>query len=436
MNTKQSDNQLFYGTAYATGVIKIHGPPKNITMDIDAKTEKSAKTGKITNISIPISNNGKLNEYPFITMHDEDAEVDLTFDKSYYQVNLSGIQINFKLEVTPDAEVQIIFDPILGDKIKGRGYGNLDMKINTTGDFKMYGDYTIEKGDYLFTMQSFINKVLTIEPGGRIRWNGDPFDANINIVAYYRTKASLADLYGMQEETSNKIWVHDRITMTGKLMNPDVKFDIYLPDADESTRLSLSSAITSSDELNKQFISILTLNRFMPSANTYKQAQPGSSSSAYSSAAGVSASEFLSNQLSRWLSQINDDVGIGISYRSDRQMKSDEVQVALSTQLFNDRLSINGSVDMATNATADATDNIVGEFDIDYKLKNNGKLRLKTYNHANNDLLNENSTYTQGLGFTYKEEFDTVGELWRRYLRAVFAKKEEEIQPPASKEPE
>jgi hypothetical protein len=421
MNTTRSDNKLFYGTAYATGVIRIYGPPKNITMDITAKTEKN------TSIYLPLSNEGKLNEYPFITIYDENSGDSLESKKSDYQVDLSGMKINFNLEVTPDAEVQIIFDPKLGDIIKGRGNGNLDIRINTAGDFLMYGDFIIEKGDYLFTLQNIINKELTIESGGSIRWNGDPLDATINIVAYYRTKASLNDLYGMVDETNSKIWVHDRITMTGKLMSPDVKYDIYLPDADESSRLRLSSAISSSDELNKQFISILTLNRFVPSSNPNASGQNQvSSSSSYSSAAGVNASEFLSNQLSHWLSQINSDVDVNVNYRSDRVMKSDEVQVALEYQLFNDRLTLNGSVDVATNATANATDEIVGEFDIDYKLTKNGKLRMKTYNHANNNLLTESSPYTQGFGFVYKEEFNTVGELWKRYLRAVFGKKEEE----------
>jgi len=84
---------------------------------------------------------------------------------------------------------------------------------------------------------------------------------------------------------------------------------------------------------------------------------------------------------------------------------------------------------VATNAAASQSDNIVGEFDIDYKITKNGKFRIKTYNHANNDMLYDNP-YTQGLGVFYKEEFTTLEELWKRYLQAVFGKKEEE---PATK---
>jgi hypothetical protein len=417
MNTTETDNKLFYGTAYATGTIRIYGPPKNITMDISATTDKN------TSIKIPLTNTGKLDEYQFITIVNEYPDQTTPAADEEYQVDLSGMQINFDLTVTPDAEVQIIFDPKLGDIIKGRGNGNLDMKISTSGNFLMYGDYNIEEGDYLFTLQNIINKKLNIEPGGTIRWNGDPFDATIDIVANYPTKASLKDLLGNSDD--RKIVVHDRVTMTGRLMAPDVKYDIYLPNADESTRLNVSNAITSTEELNKQFISLLTLNRFVLSTTRTGMAQNTQTASPYSSAAGVNASEFLSNQLSHWLSQINNDVDVGVNYRSNREMKSDEVQVALSTQLFNDRLTINGSVDVATNAAATASDNIVGEFDIDYKITKNGKFRVKTYNHINSDMLYEN-LYTQGFGVFYKEEFNTLGELWKQYLRSVVGKKEEE----------
>jgi hypothetical protein len=417
MNTTETDNKLFYGTAYATGVIRISGPPKNITLDISATTDKN------TSIKIPLSSTGELDEYQFISIVNEYPDQDNSVTETDYQVDLSGMQINFDLTVTPDAEVQIIFDPKLGDIIKGRGNGNLDMKISTSGNFLMFGDYTIEDGDYLFTLQNIINKKLNIEPGGTIRWNGDPFDATIDIVAYYPTKASLKDLLGNNDD--RKIVVHDRVTMTGRLMKPDVNYDIYLPNADESTRLNVSNAITSTEELNKQFISLLTLNKFVLTSSRTGMAPTTQTASPYSSAAGVNVSEFLSNQLSNWLSQINNDVDVGVNYRSNREMKSDEVQVALSTQLFNDRLTINGSVDVATNAAATASESIVGEFDIDYKITKNGKFRIKTYNHINSDMLYEN-LYTQGFGVFYKEEFNTLGELWKEYLRSVFGKKEEE----------
>ena len=417
LNTKESDNSMFYGTAYAQNLLfRMTGPVSNLTMDI------SAGTAENTVINIPLSEERELSEYNFITVLYEDApEEDATLENSY-QVNATGMQINIDLAVTPDAEVQIIFDPKLGDIIKGKGSGDLDMRVNTRGDFVIYGEYTIQEGDYLFTLQNFINKKLTIEEGGTIRWSGDPFDATIDVVATYRIKASLNELLATTEE--NSVVVDDRITMTGKLMSPDIKYDIYLPYEDEETRLKVNSAITSSEELNKQFISLLVQQRFIPGERAGQAS--GSSASAYTNAAGVSASEFLTNQLSNWLSQISNDFDVGINYRSNPELKNNEVQVALSTQLFNDKLSINGSVDVPTNAAASTADNIVGEFDIDYKLTKNGKFRIKTYNHVNNIINNNNSQYTQGLGIFYKEEFRTVRELWKRYWQNIFGIRNEE----------
>jgi len=199
-----------------------------------------------------------------------------------------------------------------------------------------------------------------------------------------------------------------------------------LPQSEEETKMSMKNKISTSEEIDKQVISLLMLNSFY--YNPSGTASPGESfnSSTYSVAAGTTVSELLSNQLSNWLSQINNDLDIGINYRTDSREKSDEVQVMLGTQLFNDRLSINGSVDVATNATANASNNIVGEFDIEYKLTKSGRFRVKTYNHMNNDLLNEGSPYTQGLGFTYREEFNTLGELLKRYWRSISGKKKED----------
>ncbi|NJM14156.1 MAG: hypothetical protein HC896_01115 [Bacteroidales bacterium] len=53
----------------------------------------------------------------------------------------------------------------------------------------------------------------------------------------------------------------------------------------------------------------------------------------------------LSNQVSNYLSQYTSDVDVGINYRPKDQMTNDEIEVALSTKLLNDRVSIGGNID-------------------------------------------------------------------------------------------
>ena len=66
-------------------------------------------------------------------------------------------------ELNENAEVNIIFDETLGDKIRARGSGFINLGFNSTDDVYMYGDYKVNEGDYLFTLQNFVNKKFEIE---------------------------------------------------------------------------------------------------------------------------------------------------------------------------------------------------------------------------------------------------------------------------------
>ncbi|PLX01249.1 MAG: hypothetical protein C0594_13630 [Marinilabiliales bacterium] len=153
LNTNEKLNSTYYGKAIASGLINLKGPPDNLVMDV------SAKTGKGTKFFIPLDSGGEVDEFDFISFVDNEIGVS---EEKEEKVDLSGMQMNFELEVTPDAEVQIIFDSKVGDIIRGRGNANLLMEINTLGKFNMYGDYIIESGDYLFTLQNVINKKFDV----------------------------------------------------------------------------------------------------------------------------------------------------------------------------------------------------------------------------------------------------------------------------------
>lgn len=418
LNTTINDNELFYGRVFSTGIIKIAGTPKNIIMDISARTEKN------TEFFIPLSSTSELGEVNFLTFVGSNLS-DITQQK-VYEVNLSGIQLNFDLEVTPDAEIQIIFDSKIGDIIRGKGSGNLKMEINTQGSFNMFGEYIIEQGDYLFTLQNVINKRFDVERGGRISWNGSPYDANVNLRAIYRVRVPLSGLLiDESEQYSRRVPVECQIQMSGKLMSPEMVFNIDAPTADTETRRKLQGVLNTEEKINRQFLSLLIINNFMPEQDFFAGTGTGSTLGMGATTAGVTtASEFLSNQLSNWLSQISREVDIGVNYRPGDEVSSEELEVALSTQVFNDRIRINGNVDMSgkeTNASS-----IVGDFDVDIKLNKSGKIRLKAFTRANDNLRYQVSPYTQGIGIFYREEFDTFDELMKRYWRYItFQKKEE-----------
>ncbi|HPD95244.1 MAG TPA: hypothetical protein PLA24_05055, partial [Tenuifilaceae bacterium] len=140
------------------------------------------------------------------------------------------------------------------------------------------------------------------------------------------------------------------------------------------------------------------------------------------------ASEMLSNQLSNWLSQWSNNFDIGINYRPgmEQDISSDQMELALSTQVLNDRVSINGNVDVGKNNSANP---IAGDFNVDVKLNRSGKLRLKAFARSNDDILSttEQNNYTTGAGIVYREDFNNFKDLLRR-LKNTF-KSDYQIEP-------
>jgi hypothetical protein len=440
LNTSANDNALFYGKAYTTGTVKIRGTAPNIKMDIKATTNRN------TEISIPLSARSELSEANFIRFVEiqkpedpfEKYELEKKVNKKEFTSTFSGLKMDFDLSVTPDAKMQIVFDQKIGDEIKGTGRGNISLTFDGS-NFKMFGKYTIEKGEYLFTLQNIINKKFDIEKDGTISWTGDPFDADVNISAIYNKdllKASIYNLNHKYTDQKSKIPVYCRIFMTGKLMNPTIRWDIYLPTADQSTRNILANEINTQEELNNQFIYLIFWNDFLTKPestnNSLNQNNQGIA------AVGVTGIEFFSNQLSNNLSKISKDVDIGINYHPGDEITEQEVEVALSTQILNDRVTINGNVEMGGNkianktTTSNNTNNIVGDMDVNVKITNNGKLQFKFFNRSNDSYdYNTSSDYTQGIGIFYKEDFNSFKELIKRYYQFLFTRKEEK---PATKE--
>lgn len=423
LNTSSTDNELYYGKAFVSGIVNIFGFTDDIRIDANVRTEKvtaydkdkiiSKSNTELTKFYIPLSGNSEVAENNFITFVKKDSTVKVNND---YKVELGGLRLDFALEVTPDAEIQLIFDQKVGDIIKARGNGDIKLNINTNGEFKMYGDYVIEDGDYLFTLQNIINKRFDIQKGSVIKWSGIPYKADVNITALYKPRASLKPFF---PEDSTGIYkkrtpVDLKLLMTGNLLSPDINFDVGLPTVDASTRQTVLGYINTEAERNRQVFSLLILNSFV---TPYQLTNTGAGPTV-GSAAGANTSELLSNQLSNMLSKISNDFDVGVNYRPGDAISKDELEVALSTQLFDDRLSIESNFGVNNNNTTQNSNNIVGDVNAEYKLTEAGKVRVKAFNKANDNTnqIYSAGNYTQGVGIFYREEFDTIGELYRRYL--------------------
>jgi len=424
LNTKPKDNELFYGTAFATGVTTIKST-KNGSVEFDI----SARSGRNTRFYVPLNTSLSVSDVSFITFDDTaiDTSADPTSSRKLIPapVKTTGFDINMDLEVTPAAEVQLIFDMTVGDVMKATGSGDLNISLNKKGEFRITGDYIIDNGDYLFTLQNILNKPFSVENGGKIMFNGDIYDAEIDLKAIYKLRASLADIMPPDMASNERVPVECQINLTGKLFNPFIRFDVYLPTADEKTRTIVRNAIVTEEQMSRQFLYLLVMNSFYP--DPAMTSGPPPSSGTAGTAAAVTTSEMLSSQLSNMLSKISSDFDIGVVYRpgvGNSEINSDQLEVALSKQILNDKVIINGNFDVRGSNADPNTNQITGDFDAEVKLTD--RIRLKVFNRYNNPYTGKTEPYTQGVGVFFRQEFDKISDLFSKKEKSEI-KKEEEV---------
>ncbi|HNY06593.1 MAG TPA: translocation/assembly module TamB domain-containing protein [Bacteroidales bacterium] len=404
LGTDYTQNNIFYGNALVSGMVSITGPPDNLQMNLDVSTEKETDFYLPLNISADLSSNDYIKFVNTSNM--------VVNKESPYKVDLSDFKLDFNLNVTPEATIHLSLPMQMG-KLKFNGSGLIRMGVNTRGEFNMFGEYIINQGTFLFTLQNMINKQFNISKGSTIKWNGSAEDADIDLSAVYTIKASLSGLPIDSSLISQRVPVNCVISLKNKLTNPEIAFKIRLPNVDEQISQQVFSVIDTNNqaEMNKQMISLLVLNSFSYSSKNTN----------LTNSVGASSFELLSNQLSGWLSQINKDFDIGVNYRPGDKISNEQLEVALSTQLFNNRVQIDGNFGVKGNtsstqqATSNSGNNIVGDVNIDWKITKDGQFHVKAYNKSNTlDIINDNSPYTQGVGVFYRKDFDHFGDLFRR----------------------
>ncbi len=413
LNTDFAQNNLFYGKAFATGKARIFGPIDNLTMDIIAQTDKGTQFFLPINLTMDVGSNDFISFKNIIEESKQDSLAD-------YKVDLSGINMNFDLRATKDATVKIFMPGNMGN-IRASGEGNIKMGINTRGEFNIYGAYEVVEGTFLFTLQNVIQRHFDLQKGGRIMFTGNPYDTKIDIQGVYKIDVPLSGLKLDSSSTDSynkKIPVNCRISLSGNLFNPDIIFKLDLPEKDpEINRLVYSQIDTNNQQqMTEQMIFLMVLRQFKP-------IERGGAIDLGSSVGG-SSWELLSNQLSSWLSQINNNFDLGVNYKPGDKLSRDEITMALSTQLFNDRILIESNVGVAgsnPNATnSQNASNIVGDVNVEAKITKDGRLRVKAFNKSNNvNLFENNAPYTQGVGVFFRKEFDSFKDLFRKREKAI-----------------
>jgi len=426
-DTNASVNPIWYGTIYGNGGGTIIGKPGLVDIAIDMQTAARSK------FTFVIDKTESADEYQFLRFTDRRKEAELArrareentepeFVKQFRrkteenQGTPSTFKMDLRATVTPEAQLIIVMDPVGGDRIRANGSGSLQIGYNSDDDnMTMYGRYTLDNGSYNFTLQDLIIKDFSIRPGSTIQFNGDPYAAILDIAAAYRVNANLTELDKSfatdRDLTRTNVPVDAMLLVKGEMQKPSITFDIEMPTVTQDVVRKVKSLVSTEDMMSRQIIYLLALHRFYTPEYTGTQRNNNELASV--------ASSTISAQIGNAFGHLTDNFTFTPFFRTEKGDFSDmEVDLALSSSLFNNRLLINGNLGYRDHSTSSTT--FIGDFDIEYLLNRQGSLRLKAYNHYNDaNYYLRSALTTQGVGIIYKLEFNDLRDLFRRKPKKV-----------------
>ncbi|WP_298116957.1 translocation/assembly module TamB domain-containing protein [Flavobacterium sp.] len=394
LNTKDSEDAAYFGTAFINGEAKIYGPTNGLSIDVSAESEKG------TDIKIPINDADAVGDDEYMHFKTYNEKYNINQETEQRGRNYNGLEMNFDFEITPVANIEVILDRDSGHGMKGNGVGTLGMSINTLGKFEMTGDFQIWEGSYNFKYGGLIDKQFKVKKFGSIVWEGDPYKAILDLEAIYETSANPAVLID-NSSISKKVPVQVSIGLKGTISNPEPDFNINFPTVSSVMKSEIQTKLDDKDTRQTQALYLLSTGGFL-------------------SQDGLSQSQLTNNLFEKagvlFSDLFNDKDGklqLGFDYvQADRTpgLEADgRVGVSISTKV-NDRITINGKVGVPTGGVSETA--VVGNFELEYRVNEDGTLNLRVFNRENDiNYIGQGVGYTQGIGMNYEVDFDTFKEL-------------------------
>jgi len=441
LDTDKQDNPSYYGQGIGSIVVEFSGPFSSTDIIV------AATTGRGTEINIPVGSVYADYDQHFIKLVSREDVLGKQ-KASILQVapTLEGVDIRMDLTITEDAKINIIFDENRNDIIRGVGNGDMRVVVSREGDFNIFGDYVIERGDYLFTYLRVVSKPFSILRGGQITWTGDPINANINIEANYeKLRAPMTTFLNEFLTPANEGLARPRtdvdlkLYIQGSLYKPNVTFDIDFPELQGEMRALADSKMRvlreNEADLNEQVAGLIMFGSFLPSSSLGNQV--GSRSGVVQTGYNT-LSEMISNQLSHFLSGFLQEaltengfvsgIDFELGFTKDADLNNltntqapsssgnnsfipDEVEVHLKPRFQNDRWEIDYGTSIVNNRITNASSQsfLIHDFVIGFHLTDDRRLKLKAYGKWDRILATQPGQKF-GFGLNYRKEFGSLTE--------------------------
>jgi hypothetical protein len=378
------------------GNINVSGPMNQLFIEANVTTSKG------TIFKIPLNDSEMISENSYIKFLSPKEKLKKTQGRSIKLDDIEGVEMEFNMDVTDDAEIEIVIDKETRSSIRGRGNGSMLAQINTNDKFLMFGDFLVLSGYYNYSLGRLIQKKFKLVKDGSLVWEGDPLQAEINLEAIY-DGINVNPSVLLDNPINQTIPVEVVTNLRGALEKPDLEFDLRFPNINSALNSELKDRLRDKDKRDFQALSLLATGSFrnklaLDSQDAFELVSDG-----------------VTNVLNDIFSDEENKVKLGLDLdigKNTPEFETDSrVGVTLSTKI-SDNVLINGKVGVPVGGVSETT--VAGDFEVQVLLNEDRTLSLKFFNRENSiQNFGEQIGYTQGLGVSYNIEFDNLRELFK-----------------------
>lgn len=397
----------FYGKVFASAQGSITGPANQLR--ISANT--TALSG--SDLYVPIDNQKEVNENEFITFYNPNRTTQRIQTRPAV-VKSNGINMQLSVSVTPGMKLHLPMDfDQVSANITAVGNGDIQVSMRDGGQPNILGDYKFSSGNINLSLIQLISKNFAIQEGSTLNFPGSINDTRFNINAAYSLRTNLSSLMGNTSINASDSYVpvQDIITLSGTMEDPTIKFDIRLPNSEQSVVDQVFTYIDRNNEMEmlNQSISLLVLGRFSPTG----------ASNEGGLTEGINGMSLLTSSASSIVSNLVKIVDVDFKYQAATNTTAGQIDVGISKQW--NKLYFESTFGYGNN-TNDIDPNmsnvIVGDVEMGYKF--NPYFNFYGFHRSNSSYYTRTELpYKQGIGVKLTKDFDSFRDLFPHKKKKV-----------------
>lgn len=420
LNTSRTDNELFYGHVTGSAIMTLNGPVSNMVMTIDGQP------GIIdsSHLFLPSSESKESNVIDYIEF--KEYGTDPGFVPASWNNDAMEIIVDMNIKANPACKVDVILDEATGDIIRGSGNGSINIRVGNREPLSVRGRYELTTGEYTFNFQTFFKKPFELTRGN-LTWNGDPYEAIIDIDAEYVAKnvnvSNIVPSGGFKQKDDIIIVSH----LKGNLSQPAISFEFRVPEKSELNRdyitmKRLADLQKDETEMNKQVASLLLFNTFLTESQNFFS---GENTMAFAtSTVGGIISNWLTNIFNKELERATKgmvstyiDINPSLSLQKNASELQANVRAGLKLLLSNRLVFLlGGNLEYNNPYILERKGLLTPDLTLEWLLNKDGTLRVVGFHRSSID-------YSMGLRnrsgaqLSYRKDIDHPGDIFKSKKR-------------------